>query len=73
MSSPTRRALLKSKGVPATARSSPVGIRPLSTGVYLSANRCSVWSRIVGDAPADRLKYAWFVRFTTVGLSVVAV
>ena len=73
MASPTRLGLLKSNGVPATARNSPVGISPLSTGVYRSANRCSVWSRMVADAPADRLKYEWFVRLTTVGLSVVAV
>ncbi len=63
----------KSNGVPATSRSSPVGISVSSTGVYASALTMSRWSRMLRAAgtPA-RLNRLWFVRLTIVGLSVVA-
>ena len=63
----------KSIGVPVTSFSSPVGINPLSTGVYRSASIIMRWSRMLfPDVAPARLKYECAVRFTIVGLSVVA-
>jgi hypothetical protein len=42
--------VVKSKGVPLTGMSCPVGIRPLFTGVMESAKIVSSWSRIVPSA-----------------------
>jgi hypothetical protein len=72
---PVRRAPIavgfrKSRAVPATDSSSPVGTRPASTRVTWDALRWSSWSRI--DPVPERLKKLWLVRFRTVGLSVVA-
>ena len=52
----SRVDLVKSKGVPFTSRSSPVGIRVWSTGVNLSACRVSACSRISPASCPDRLK-----------------
>jgi len=45
----------------------------LSVGVYWSAFTTNVcWNTPAGDPAPARLKYEWFVRLTTVSLSVVA-
>ena len=55
MSLPIGLDEVKSKGVPFTSAICPVGIRPASTGVYLSALICISWFKIVESVPADKL------------------
>ena len=54
LADPARLAEVKRR--PGHAAQLAGGNQALSTGVNVSASRCSVWSRIVGEAPAERLK-----------------
>ena len=62
----------KSKGMPATARTSPVGSRSASTGVENERRIWSTWSTTVPEAWPPRLKEEWWTMFTTVAASAVA-
>jgi hypothetical protein len=55
---PIAVGLVKSKGVPETAASSPVGINVESTGVYRSASTCKRWLFIVPLPSPFKLKKA---------------
>src|SRR5690606_4404180 len=72
MSFPIGLAVVKSKGVPTTSASSPVGIWCSSQGRYVSAAMDSRWSNTSPFPSPLRLKKAWLVRLITVGLSVSA-
>lgn len=72
MRSPMACGWRKSNGVPVTSAISPVGISTESTGVVWLALMVTTWSRIVPLPSPLRLKKGWCERFTTVGLSVVA-
>ena len=68
---PIGRNSVKSNPVPFTGAFF-VGMRPAVVWVYSSAKIFSSWfSTLPLDSPA-RFQYEWCVRFSTVGLSVVA-